>query len=134
MSRADQLHSLNVLRSVLEIEPSAPPALKAAALLHDVGKARYHLNVLQKTVSVLVKRFAPALSRRLSRDGRLSFWYAPFSVRYHHARWSGEILRKCGADPAVIWLAEQHQQDADDYRDHPHCALLVGLQRADSAN
>lgn len=134
MSRAEQLHSLNVLRAVLKLEPAAPPALTAAALLHDVGKSRYRLAVWQKTLSVLVLAFAPPLDRQLSHDESIGFWRAPFAVRLHHPKWSAEILRKCGSDPAVIWLAEHHQAEAQDYRKHAHHHLLTKLQSADSAS
>ena len=60
MSRAEQLHSLKVLRKVLEGCPRAPKALTAAALLHDVGKSRYQLRVWQRTLAVLIEAIAPA--------------------------------------------------------------------------
>ena len=134
MSRADQLHSLNVLRSVLELEPAAPRGLTAAALLHDVGKSRYHLAVWQKSLCVLLMRFAPDLSQRLSQGGSLNWWRAPFTVRQRHATWSGAMLRRCGSDPTTIWLAEHHQAQAARYQDHPLHPLLVALQRADASN
>ena len=61
LSRSEQLHSLNVLRAVLEEQPRAPRILSAAALLHDVGKSRRRLAVWQKTLAVLIQSFAPAL-------------------------------------------------------------------------
>lgn len=134
MSRADQLHSLQVLRSVLDLNPEAPRGLPAAALLHDVGKSRYHLAVWQKSLSVLLKRFAPGLSQRLSQDGALSWWRAPFTVLQRHPAWSGDILRRCGSDPSVIWLAEHHQVPAARCQDHPLYPLLVTLQQADAMN
>ncbi|MCA9893353.1 MAG: hypothetical protein KC615_10235, partial [Anaerolineae bacterium] len=57
MAHAEQLHSVHVLRSVLAQSPETTPELATAALLHDVGKARYHLAVWQKTVSVLAEKF-----------------------------------------------------------------------------
>src|SRR5215213_6736056 len=59
MRRSEQLHSLNVLRTVLAESAAAqqfvPPELAVAALLHDVGKSRYPLAVWQKTIAVLVR-------------------------------------------------------------------------------
>ncbi len=133
MSRADQLHSLNVLRSVLRAEPAAPAVLTAAALLHDVGKSRYHLAVWQKTLAVLMLRFAPGLSQKLSHEESFSKWRALFVVRRNHPKWSGELLRECGSDTVVIWLAENHHGDAKHYRDHKYISLLTTLQAADSS-
>ncbi len=133
MSRAEQLHSLKVLHMVLERDPAAPAVLTKAALLHDVGKSRYQLAVWQKTLAVLVKILAPNLSQRLSQSESISFWQAPFIVRQHHPKWSGEILRQCGTEETVIWLAEHHQDKAEDHREHPHHQLLLRLQSADNA-
>ena len=102
MSKADQLHSLQVLRTTLAHDPEAPPALLTAALLHDVGKSRYHLAVWQKTAAVVVEAFAPGLSRRLGDAPAIQFWRAPFIVRANHAKWGGQILRGCGSDADAI--------------------------------
>ena len=131
MSRSDQLHSLKALKKTLEADPAAPKALISAALLHDVGKSRYHLSVPQKSLAVIIEAIAPGLSRRLGEDETLSFWRAPFVLRRRHARWSGEILRECEADADAIWLAEHHQEDAERCRDHRLHRLLTRLQSAD---
>ncbi len=134
LAPAEQQHSLKVLSSVLASDPSAPPVLAAAALLHDVGKSRCRLALWQKTLSVLVNAVAPQICQRLGREERLGFWRAPFSVWQHHPKWSGEILLKCGSDERVIWLAENHQADPERFSDHHLYPLLLQLQRADSAN
>ncbi len=134
LSRADQLHSLTVLHAVLSADPQAPEALVKAALLHDIGKSRYQLAVWQKTLAVLAKSIAPGRARQWSAGESLRPWRAPFSVRAHHPRWSGEILRACGTQDVVVWLAEHHQRDADDLRSHPLHPLLAALQRADNAS
>ena len=133
MSRADQLHSLNVLRAVLNQREAVPRPLAVAALMHDVGKCRYHLAVWQKTLAVLVKRLTPPLADRLGREENLSIWRAPFVVRSHHAKWSAEILRACCADAAAVWLVEHHQADILALYDHEQAGLLRCLQRADDA-
>lgn len=132
LSRSEQLHSLKVLRQVLAAEPAAPQALVAAALLHDVGKSRCRLSVWQKTLAVIIEATAPRLSRRLSQAESISRWRAPFTVRRHHAKWGGEMLRKCGADMDVIWLVERHQDGAERFQDHNCYALLRRLQSADA--
>ncbi len=134
LARAEQLHSLTVLRRALAADPAAPPALTAAALLHDVGKARYRLAVWQKTAAVLIQAGAPALSRRLSQGERLTVWRAPFIVGARHAKWSGETLRACGSDAAVVWLVERHQEEAAAFRGHALYELLLRLQEADNGN
>ena len=134
MAPAEQQHSLKVLSAVLAADPAAPPALTAAALLHDVGKSRCRLALWQKTLSVLANAVAPRISQRLGRDDRAGFWRAPFYVSRRHPKWSGDILRKCGSDERVIWLAENHQAAPERFSAHPLHPLLLQLQRADSAN
>ena len=134
LSRADQLHSLRVLRAVIAAHSDAPEALLKAALLHDIGKSRYRLAVWQKSLAVLAKSIAPGRSQKWGAGETLSLWRAPFEVRAHHAPWGGDILRGCGADEAVIWLVENHQRDANELRGHALHGLLVALQRADNAS
>lgn len=133
MSRADQVHSLRVLRLVLRAAPKAPSPLTRAALLHDIGKSRYHLAVWQKSLSVVLLRIAPSLCRKLSDERSFGKWRAPFVVSQHHPKWSGELLRDCGADAAVIWLAEHHHDDSARLRNHEWISLLTALQAADNA-
>jgi hypothetical protein len=134
MGRSEQLHSLNVLRSVLAQSAQTPHDLAVAALMHDIGKSRYTLAVWQKTISVLVKKFLPELSARLSAFNRLTFWNAPFVVRQWHPKWSAELLAEVGATESVIWLAEHHADSAEQWREHPNYPLLLRLQQADDAN
>ncbi len=134
MARAEQLHSLNVLRDVLAQLEETPDPLAVAALLHDVGKSRYHLAVWQKTISVLMKQFAPTLVARINQSERLTFWSAPFIVREKHPQWSADILETCESDPIATWLVLHHQESAKIYQNHPNYPLLVRLQQADNAN
>ena len=135
MARAEQLHSVHVLQSVLAQSPETPPELAAAALLHDVGKARYHLAVWQKTVSVLSETFVPGLFTRLSAGDNFSWWRAPFMVRQQHPAWGADMLTAIGSDPLVTWLVGHHAHHLDDC-DAPeqHIQLLARLKRADSEN
>ena len=133
LPRVEQLHSLRALKNVLRWDGRAPKPLRTAALLHDIGKSRYHLSVWQKTLAVLIGAMAPNLCRRISRDERLSWWRAPFVVQAHHARWGAEIARNCGADEAVVWLIQQHQSDGCGCAEHPYRDLLRQLKRADNA-
>ncbi|MGJ3237450.1 MAG: hypothetical protein ACFE0Q_01965 [Anaerolineae bacterium] len=134
MAKAEQLHSLNVLRDVLVQEQRTPHELAVAALLHDVGKARKHLAVWQKTLSILVRKFLPALDERLSREGDLHSWRMPFMVRRYHPQWGGHMLSQTDSSPISIWLVTHHAEPAEQWRDHPHYPLLVRLKAADDAN
>ncbi|MDX1992076.1 MAG: HD domain-containing protein [bacterium] len=136
MHRVDQLHSLNVLRDVLT---AAPPAdtiadLAVAALLHDVGKSRYPLMVWQKTFSVLLRGFLPAVYRRWSRQGNP---HNPFQrgclVAEQHPTWSAAMAAEAGTSERALWLIENHAAK-DIAPAHPYSNLLKRLQQADDAN
>lgn len=134
MAKSEQLHSLNVLRAVLAQEEQTPHDLSVAALLHDSGKSRQHLAVWQKTISVLLRKFLPAMDKKLHVDGEMTFWRAPFMVREHHPRWGADLLRQNDASECVIWLVEHHAVSAELWQGHPYYHLLLRLQVADDAN
>ncbi len=134
MSQGEQLHSLNVLRDVLKQDEHTPHDLAVAALLHDCGKARYKMNVIQKSLVVLARKLLPGLYQRWGQREQLDGWYAPFVVAEQHPRWSAEMLREAGAGDNAVWLAQHHQQDAESWQEHPNHVLLRRLQDADNLN
>lgn len=131
ISRAEQLHSLDVLRAILQQQADTHRTLAAAALLHDIGKSRYRLAVWQKTLAVLLTAASPSLAKRLGQVESFNAISAPFAVAVHHAKWGGEILRGSGSDADVIWLVEHHQDALEQWRDHACFELLQRLQAAD---
>lgn len=139
MPHIEQVHALNVLRTILAAPPPDGDAralddLAAAALLHDVGKSRHPVRIWQKTLPVLVNRAAPTLYRELAdRDPRHWLWRA-FAVKRHHPAWGAEMVRMTHAPERVVWLIEHHQDDAAQWNDHPYAPLLRALQAADNAN
>jgi hypothetical protein len=133
MRRSEQLHGLNVLRTVLA-QGQAPRDLGVAALLHDVGKSRYSVRIWQKTIAVVVETLAPRLFERFSRGNPARFWLRPFVVKARHPEWSAEMLAEAGASEAAVWLAAHHQDEASRWKRHPYFPLLQRLQRADDAN
>src|SRR5512140_1672868 len=63
MRRSEQLHSLNVLRT-LQGRGYDDPHLMVAALLHDVGKSRAAFHLWDRVVVVLVRAVAPQVARQ----------------------------------------------------------------------
>jgi hypothetical protein len=133
MQRSEQLHSLNVLRSVLA-QGTTPRDLAVAALLHDVGKARYPLRVWQKTLVVLVRAGFPAVFERWSHGSLDSLIQRPFVVYAEHPAWSAELIAAAGASPASRWLVQHHADRLTEMNDPLYSEWLLRLQQADDAH
>ena len=133
MTRGEQLHSLNVLRDV-QVQGPMSVELAAAALLHDVGKSRYHMRVWQKTLVVLVRGLTPKLYLKLAHGSEANWFSRPFVVAQYHGAWGAQLLTQIGASERTIWLVAHHDKNPEKYRDHPDYPLLLRLQQADLAN
>lgn len=130
---SEQLHSLNVLRSVLA-QGRTPHDLAVAALLHDVGKSRYHVQVWQKTLPVVVKALSPRLYKAFCHRDVEHWLYRPFVIKQQHPVWSVEMVQNLGLTECAQWLIRHHQEDRTQWQDHPFYELLRRLQIADDAN
>lgn len=133
MRRSEQMHSLAVLQA-LESEGDVPYALAVAALLHDVGKSRYPMNIIQRTLPVLVKAVSASALQSLSQRDPQNFITRGFAVYVHHPSWGAEMLRETDAPADGIWLVEHHADKPDDWREHNLYHLLKRLQVADDTN
>jgi len=131
MSRAEQSHSLAVLRTLLR-QGQTDPDLLAAALLHDVGKTRAPLRLLDRVLVVLAQRVAPGAAQAWS-NGAPRGWKRPFVVAARHAEWGAEILEQAGASPRLVGMVRQH------HASFPPCGaevdrMLAALQIADGTH
>lgn len=133
MRRSEQLHSLNVLRTLMA-QGSIPDDLAVAALLHDVGKSRYPFPVWQKTMVVLGRAFAPGWFQRLSSGSETNGFQRPFVLSVHHPAWSAEMVSAAGGSERAVWLIAHHADALDKWANHPHADLLKRLRTADDAN
>ncbi len=124
-SRADQRHSLSVLRS-LQAAGHAEPALLQAALLHDCAKTAGGVRLWQRVAAVLLKAFAP---RRLARLAALPAPRRGLWTYVNHPLRGAELAAAAGCDPLAVTLIARHQDRAgtDD-------ELLAALQAADDDN
>ena len=89
------------------------PDLLVAALLHDVGKLRYRLNPLERSLVVLVKAVLPEQARlwgELPLDGwdRTPGWRKAFVVAQQHAGWGAEMAREAGVSRLTESLIRKH--------------------------
>jgi len=128
---AEQAHALAVLRTLLR-QGHSDPALLAAALVHDVGKTRAPLRLMDRVLVVLADRLIPRPARRWS-QGAPSGWRRPFVVAAQHATWGEAMLMQAGAPPTLAELVRRHHDPLpipSTAVDH----LLAALQAADGSH
>ncbi len=102
--------------------------LLQAALLHDIGKHRggKSPNLLDRSVYVLLGRFAPGLLSRAT--AHQHWWNRGLYLAVHHPKIGAEIARLLGCNERACDLVARHaDREANDD------VLLEALQSADSA-
>jgi putative nucleotidyltransferase with HDIG domain len=124
MSPSEQVHSLAVLRRLQEAGHTNPDLL-TAALLHDVGKSRSPLTLVDRALIVLGRRFFPKTSRRWG-EGRMSWLRRPFVVARRHPEWGAGMARLAGVSERACDLILRHQDLPE-----PGETLLPALRLAD---
>lgn len=132
LSGADQVHALRVFEHLRQ-RGNDDPTVLAAALLHDVGKARCHLSPFERALAVVIGRLAPGLLARWGR-GEPRGWRRPFAVALQHPEWGAEMLREIGGSPQLIALVRRHQDDPAQVADRKLGERLRALQSADNRN
>lgn len=132
LTHADQWHSVRVLRTLQDASYNQPDLL-AAALLHDVGKARCPLSAWDRTVIVVMSALFPVRARRWGRRGSVDSWQRPFVAREQHPAWGAEMAAEAGSRPGVVELIDRHQEKVEEVRDESD-QLLAWLQWADDQN
>jgi len=135
MHPGEQAHSLTVYRRLRD-QGETNPDLLAAALLHDVGKSLYRLQIGERVAIVLVKALLPGCAKSWG-QGEPSGWKKPFVVAEKHAEWGAQMVAQAGASPATVELIRRHQEpvrldarlwSADRQEEH----WLVRLQSLDN--
>lgn len=128
---SEKAHSMKVLRALLD-QGENHPDLSVAALLHDVGKSRFPLNMWDRILIVVGKAFFPQRTKRWGseppstlkslhpsdRRGLLTktffrIWRRPFIIAERHPAWGAEMAAQAGASPLAVALIRQHQDKLD---------------------
>ncbi|MEM7797860.1 MAG: HD domain-containing protein [Chloroflexota bacterium] len=130
-STNDQNHSARVLTHLILIGEEAPSLLKAA-LLHDIGKTRTPLTVVDRSLAVAGKIL---MTNQVTTWGMLPLqdarrYHRPFVVKEQHAQWGADIVAAAGSDPLTVRLIQRHQDLLIDIASEEDRLLSV-LQWAD---
>ena len=130
---SEQAHGLHVLQTLRNTGESHPDLL-TAALLHDIGKIKYPLQVWERVIIVLCKRLAP---RKLVAWGNSTpgGWKRPFVVAVQHPKWGAILAAQAGTNELATRLIKNHQKDLSRCELEAHEKHLLGLlQEADNQN
>ncbi len=130
MRPSDQFHSYCVRKMLIE-RGQVNTDLLAAALLHDVGKAKMPLMIWERVMIVLGFKFFRKYANDLGRRPPTPLTRS-FVVAVQHAAWGAEMVKAAGGSPVLVELIKRHQ---DKIELHDSLSeMLLALQSADNLN
>ena len=132
LQRSEQWHAFSVMQKLLESGQKNADLL-TAALLHDIGKIHYPLNVGERVMIVLVRRMAPGLATRWGQDTPQGL-SKPFVVACHHAEWGADLAARAGASKLTVDLIRRHEEPVDETSSTRTDRILHVLQQADNSS
>ena len=132
LQTGEQAHALQVYNKIKK-NGSTNQDLLQAALLHDIGKARIHLNILDRVVIVLTRALLPEKVQQWG-HGEPTGWRRPFVVAEQHPAWGADMATVHGASPMTVNLIRRHQEVLSEQVSSLEDKLLIKLQEADDVS
>ena len=142
MQLNEQAHSLQVCKRLAQQKEGESgderECLLVAALLHDVGKNRQPLSLLERVEIVVAHALLPEKSKAWGAlppgdaAGQKSGWRRPFVTAEHHAVWGAKMATAAGASPLAVALIRRHQELPNPGSTGLEERLLARLQSADN--
>lgn len=77
------------------------------ALLHDVGKARKRLNVIDKSIIVILAKITNQKLKNIEFSKKVKCYY-------FHSEYSYELLEDIMEDKEILYIIKNHHNDIDD--------------------
>ena len=131
---AEQAHSLEVLGRLRE-QGQVDPDLQVAALLHDVGKSRFPLQVWERVWIVLAQKLLPGHFRAWGAAqgalDKLPWWQRLSVVAARHPAWGAELAQAAGCSRRAVSLVRRHQEHSPLDPQNEEDQLVASLQALD---
>lgn len=125
LSKSEQCHSIRVCKDCLyNIDDSIDKEIMAKiALLHDVGKINYKLNIFEKSICIIIKKVTNIDYRKVNYDKVRNYYNHPNeSVRLL------ETLNKKYSDEFIYSIRNHHNDECIENK------YLTLLKNADDRN
>jgi putative nucleotidyltransferase with HDIG domain len=126
LSKAEQKHSIRVAIKIEEIcEEYKSKGINVdrdkliiAALLHDIGKAYKKLNIIDKSVIVILDKITRGKLKKYT-------MFKKIDTYYNHAEKGANILKGLKYDEKIIYLIENHHKDIGKNEENQNLELLA---------
>ncbi|MCI6276104.1 MAG: HDIG domain-containing protein [Clostridium sp.] len=120
----EQHHSLRVAKMCEEIvinenQDVDLKKLKKIALLHDVGKVKKHLNLIDKSILVILNKVTHGAIKKYTNIDKVD-------VYYNHAEYGANILKGMAYDEEFIYVIRNHHKNVS-----IHNKMLYILKKSD---
>lgn len=104
LKKSEQKHCINVSKDVAQIcfdNNIKCDKLIKVALLHDIGKINIKLNLIEKSLLVILDAVTKGKIRKVKKIKRIYLYY-------NHGRIGADILRNYGYNNRFLYLIENH--------------------------
>lgn len=108
LKKSDKYHCLRVCKDSLSFLDDKnikfdKDKVAKAALLHDIGKSKYHLNLIEKSTIVLLDKFSNGKLKKYDNIKQINIYY-------NHPKIGYEMLKKQNYDKELLEVVRYHHE------------------------
>lgn len=81
--------------------------LTKVALLHDIGKSRKRINIIDKSIIVILNKLTNGSLRNIKKSKKVQCYY-------NHSEYSYEILKEINDDDLLLNIIKNHHRETED--------------------
>lgn len=109
LKKSDKHHCIRVCRDSLVLLKNSNIGIDEyeigkAALLHDIGKSKCHLNLIEKSIIVLLDKFTKGTLKKYDNISKIDIYY-------NHPKIGYEMLKVYNYDKELLDVVRYHHKD-----------------------